>query len=69
MSAGRVAMYNDAEKIFIEQDMGIAPIYYYTYVNMYKPYLTNHPLRPVGGDPIRTWTLDWNAKKAARGGK
>jgi oligopeptide transport system substrate-binding protein len=65
----RVKMYNDAERIFIEQDMGIAPIYYYSYVNMYKPYLTKHPIRPVGGDPIRAWVLDVNAKKAARGGK
>lgn len=67
--AKRVKTYNDAERVFIEQDMGIAPIYYYTYVNMYKPYLTNHTIRPVGGDPVRLWTIDWNAKKAARGGR
>jgi oligopeptide transport system substrate-binding protein len=67
--AKRKQAYAEAEKIFIDQDMGIAPIYYYTYVHMYKPYLTAHPLRPVGGYPIYQWKIDQSAKSAARTGK
>ncbi len=68
-AAKRKEMYDQAEKIFIDQDMAIAPIYYYTFVRLYKSYLTKHPISPVTGDPVAQWEIDWNAKKAARGGK
>jgi oligopeptide transport system substrate-binding protein len=63
----REALYSQAEEIFINEDSGIAPIYYYTYVRLYKPWLTNVVISPVTGDPIAEWTIDWEAKKAARG--
>jgi len=63
----RKQLYNEAEHIFIDEDMGIAPIYYYTRPTLFKPYITNHPLQPGGGgDPAWLWTLDWEAKKAAK---
>lgn len=65
--AKRKQLYNEAEKLFVDTDMAIAPIYYYTYVRLYKPYLTEHPISPVTGDPVAQWKMDWNAKKAARG--
>ncbi len=65
--AKRKEMYSKAEKIFIEEDMGIAPIYHATYFRLYKSYLTEHPISPVTGDPVHQWKMDWNAKKAARG--
>ncbi len=67
--AKRIALYKQAEQIFIDQDMGIAPIYHPTFFRVFKPYLTEHPLNPVTGDPVSTWKLDWAAKTAARGGK
>jgi hypothetical protein len=48
-------------------DQPIAPIYYYTYVRMYKPWLTNVVISPVTGDPVAQWTMDAAAKQAARG--
>lgn len=65
--AKRAELYEQAEDIFISQDTGIIPIYYYTYVRLYKPWVTEHPISPVSGDPIAQWRIDWEAKKAARG--
>jgi oligopeptide transport system substrate-binding protein len=64
--AKRQELYKQAETIFINDDTAIAPIYYYTYVRMYKPWVTP-VISPVSGDPIAEWTVDWEAKKAARG--
>lgn len=63
----RAELYLQAENIFIGEDTGIIPIYYYTYVRLYKPWVTEHPISPVSGDPIAQWRIDWEAKKAARG--
>lgn len=63
----RAELYKQAEDIFISQDTGIIPLYYYTYVRLYKPWVTEHPISPVSGDPIAQWRIDWEAKKAARG--
>jgi oligopeptide transport system substrate-binding protein len=64
--AKRQELYKQAEDIFITQEVGIAPIYYYTYVRLYKPWLTP-VISPVTGDPVAEWKIDWAAKKAARG--
>ncbi len=63
----RKELYKQAESIFINEDMAIAPIYYYTYVRLYKPWLTKVVVSPVSGDPIAEWEIDWAAKQAARG--
>jgi oligopeptide transport system substrate-binding protein len=65
--AVREDLYRQAEEIFIDENAAIAPIYYYTYVRLYKPWLTNVVISPVTGDPIAEWRIDWEAKKAARG--
>jgi oligopeptide transport system substrate-binding protein len=65
--AVRQDLYTQAETLLIEDDTAIAPIYYYTYVRLYKPWLTNVVISPVTGDPVAEWTLDWEAKQAARG--
>jgi oligopeptide transport system substrate-binding protein len=65
--ATREDLYHQAEDIFIDQNVAIAPIYYYTYNRLYKPWLTNVEISPVTGDPIANWRIDWDAKKAARG--
>ncbi|GAB4424086.1 MAG: oligopeptide ABC transporter substrate-binding protein OppA [Anaerolineae bacterium] len=62
----RLELYKQAEDLFINQDNAIAPIYYYTYVRLYKPWITP-VLSPVSGDPIAEWKIDIDAKNAARG--
>lgn len=65
--AKREDLYRQAEEIFINQDMAINPIFYHSYVRLYKPWLTKVVISPVSGDPIAEWKIDWAAKKAARG--
>jgi oligopeptide transport system substrate-binding protein len=63
----RKKLYDEAEHVFIDEDMGIAPIYYYTRLAETKPYLTNRiTMAGGGGDPVWLWKLDWAAKKAAK---
>jgi oligopeptide transport system substrate-binding protein len=65
--AKRQDLYRQAEDIFINQDAALAPLYYYTYNRLYKPWLTKVVISPVRADPIAKWRIDWQAKKAARG--
>jgi hypothetical protein len=44
----------------------IAPIYYYTYVRLYKPWVTP-VISPVSGDPIAEWRIDVAAQQEATG--
>jgi len=62
----RKEMYKKAEKLLVEEEAAIAPIYYYTRVNLFKPYLT-YVINPLGLDHIYKWKIDWEAKKAAKG--
>ncbi len=59
-------LYKEAERLFVDEIVGIAPIYYYTRVAVGKPWLDR-----VWGDPGRLhiwkWKIDWEAKKAAMG--
>ena len=55
-----------AEQILVDDVTAIAPLYYYTYVRLYKPWMTNIVISPVTGDPIHEWTIDTAAKAAAR---
>jgi oligopeptide transport system substrate-binding protein len=65
--ATREELYRQAEELLINEDVAIVPIYYYTYVRLYKPWLTKIVRSPVSGDPIAEWEIDWEAKKAALG--
>ncbi len=47
----REELYKQAEMLLIEDATAISPIYYYTYVRLYKPWLTNVVISPVTGDP------------------
>ncbi len=62
----RVQLYAQAEKLLVDTDAAIAPIYYYTRVQMTKPYLSR-VVNPMGGDPVDQWVLDVKAQAAARG--
>jgi oligopeptide transport system substrate-binding protein len=63
--AVRQDLYSQAEEIFIDEEAGIAPIYYYTYVRMYKPWV-EPVISPVGGDPVAEWRVDVEAQQAAK---
>jgi len=65
--AVRQDLYAQAEKIFIDDETAIAPIYYYTYVRLYKPWMTDVVISPVSGDPVSQWKMDVDAKNAALG--
>lgn len=62
----RKALYKQAEKILVDDEAGIAPIYYYTTVNLTKPWLTRNYFG-LGGQDFYNWKIDWAAKKAALG--
>ena len=64
--AERIALYEQAEKMFAEEMVAYAPIYHYTAVNVTQPWLTrNYP--PLGANDFYSWvlgegrtTLHWN---------
>lgn len=62
----RKELYAQAENILIDQETAIAPIYYYTFVRLYKPWVTP-VINPVGGDPVAKWRIDVEGQKAAIG--
>jgi oligopeptide transport system substrate-binding protein len=64
--ARRIELYRQAEEMLMN-DQAIAPVYYYTFVRLHKPWLTNVVISPVTGDPVHQWEMDWEAKRAARG--
>ena len=63
----RLEMYKEAETLLVDTDAAIAPIYYFTTVQMRKPYMTNVIVAPAGGNPWYQYTMDWEAKKEATG--
>lgn len=65
--AKRVELYHEAEELIINQDVVMAPLNYYTFNRLYKPWLTKVVISPVGADPVAEWEIDWEAKQAARG--
>jgi oligopeptide transport system substrate-binding protein len=53
----RAAMYKRAEQLLCYEIAAIAPIYYYTHVNVTKPYLhRNYP--SLGGNDFENWVID-----------
>jgi oligopeptide transport system substrate-binding protein len=55
--AKRKELYFKAEKILCVDEAGIIPIYYYTTVNITKPYVTR-TYQAVGGQHIDLWTVN-----------
>lgn len=60
----RKELYREAERILVEDESAYAPIYYYTRVNLTKPWLTRS-FAALGGEHWEQWTIDWAAKQAA----
>jgi oligopeptide transport system substrate-binding protein len=62
--AVRLELYKKAEQLLSEEEAAYAPIYYYSTVNVTKPWLTRS-FQKLGGQHWDKWTLDVAAKKAA----
>jgi oligopeptide transport system substrate-binding protein len=60
----RKEMYREAERLLSEEEAAYAPIYYYTRVDLTKPWVSR-TFQELGGEHWDKWTLDWEAKKAA----
>ncbi|MBV7338312.1 peptide ABC transporter substrate-binding protein [Chloroflexi bacterium TSY] len=59
----QLELYKQAEQLFIDEIVGIIPIYYYTTVGVAKPWLT----RPYSDDKyFYRWSIDAEAKAAAQ---
>ncbi len=62
--AVRLELYREAERILAEEEAAYIPIYYYSGVNLTKPWLTR-TYQKLGGQHFDKWTIDWEAKQAA----
>lgn len=60
----RKQLYFDAERLLSEVEAAYIPIYYYTTMQMTKPYL-DRDYASLGPNHIYWWTIDWAAKLAA----
>jgi oligopeptide transport system substrate-binding protein len=63
----RKELYREAERILIEEETALAPIYHFTFITMSKPWVTVRYDSPMGGSPIKDWRIDFEAKAAATG--
>lgn len=54
--AKRLELYKRAEQILCEEEAAMAPIYFYTIVNVTKPYL-QRTFAPMGGDHVKDWRI------------
>jgi oligopeptide transport system substrate-binding protein len=63
----RKALHREAEKILIEDEARMTPIYYYTTAVLTKPWVTHRVFADMGGTPWFQWRLDWELKKRATG--
>jgi oligopeptide transport system substrate-binding protein len=52
----REQLYKAAEMVFVDVDAGIAPIYFYTIVNLTKPYVVR-TFAPLGGEHWEQWDI------------
>ncbi len=63
----RKELYKRGEKILVDEEAAMAPIYYYTTVMVTKPWVTEYTYGTVGAPGVHYWKIDWEAKKAALG--
>lgn len=66
-AAVREDLYFQAEKILSEEEVAYLPIYFYTTVQVTKPYL-ERTYPSVAPPALFEWSIDMEAKKAATGG-
>jgi len=62
----RKALYREAERLLVDEEARIAPLVYARNMWVVKPWL-EVTFQPLAGDHLDKWSIDWQAKKAARG--
>ncbi len=62
----RKQLYDKAEKLLVDTDAAIAPIYYYTRVTLTKPWLKRTFGSQPGLEHVWKWSVDMSAKLAAK---
>jgi oligopeptide transport system substrate-binding protein len=65
--AKREEIYREAERLLIEEETAIAPIYHYTFITMSKPWILERYNSTLAGDPIKDWKVDAEAQAEALG--
>ncbi len=63
-SKERLRLYANAERILIDEESAIAPLYYSNRMGFYKPWL-KAVISPTMADPIQQWKIDMIAKHKA----
>ena len=64
--AKRKEIYTQAERIISEEDVVYIPIYYYSYPQLTKPYVTTRTFSVGGVETYEKWDVDMEAKLAAK---
>ncbi|NIM92855.1 MAG: hypothetical protein GTO18_03970 [Anaerolineales bacterium] len=62
--AVRRDLYLQAEQLLSEVEAAYIPIYFYSSMNLTKPYVTYRTWDEIGAPPIWTWELDYDGKLA-----
>lgn len=65
-NAARTELYAQAEEILVDQEAGLAPIYWYTTNQLTRPYV-ERTYSIVGDEAYETWDIDMEAKAAFAG--
>jgi oligopeptide transport system substrate-binding protein len=63
----RKALYREAERLLIEEETAIAPIYHYTFITLSKPWVTERYESNLAGSPMKDWKIDVEAQAEALG--
>jgi oligopeptide transport system substrate-binding protein len=63
----RKEIYREAERLLIEEETALAPIYHYTFITMSKPWVTERYNSTLAGDPVKDWKIDVEAQAEATG--
>ena len=64
--AKRESLYREAERLLVEEEARIAPLYFVTGARLDKPWLAMRS-KLLGLPQMDTWSIDWEAKQAALG--
>ena len=63
----RIKLYREAERLLVEEETAMAPVYHHASNWLVKPYVGNWQYQPIAGQHYWDWTIDWEAKQAAAG--
>jgi len=65
--AVRWALYQEAERILVDEEARMIPIFYYTTLSLTQPWVTYRTFSETGGTSFFQWRIDGEARKSALG--